>query len=184
MRSPNTSVCDSQCQSIPIVCGNGIVQPGEGCELPNDMYCQNCQFTTCGGCASVNCNLGHTCATLTDVDQVNCNALEGCLVPRAGCLAAGPTLANCFPSGFTGPCGPQLEALAHTTDPATLTQLINDRTSIFTAPPSAPSSVVRKAPAAVQSAPASSDRASGRLTKRSDGLTAARSVAKLSLLSR
>lgn len=130
---PNTNVCDSQCQSIPVVCGNGILQPGESCELPNDMYCQTCQLTTCGSCAAAICNLGRACIALDAASQPNCYALEGCLVPRAGCLAPGPNLANCFPSDFTGPCVTQLEALAQTTDPATLTRLLDDRTSIFSA---------------------------------------------------
>ena len=137
---PNTSVCNSQCQSIPIVCGNGIVQPGESCEFPNDMFCQNCQWTSCGQCGSAVCRLGQACATLTGADEANCIALEGCLVPQQSCLASGPNLANCFclPSGdcsngVTGACVPQLEALAHASDLATLIQLMNDRTSIFTA---------------------------------------------------
>jgi len=136
---PNGSTCDDNCQTIPIVCGNGIVQPGEQCEFPNDTYCQNCQWTTCGQCGAALCNLGHTCATLTGADEANCLALEGCLVPAGGCWANG-SLANCFcvpPSdcsnGFTGACVPQLEALAHTSDSATLNRLLNDRTSIFTA---------------------------------------------------
>ena len=135
---PNTSVCDFRCQSIPIVCGNDIVQPGESCEFPNDEYCQNCQWTTCGQCGVALCDLGHTCATLTGTDEANCLALEGCLVPSPGCYSD-DSLANCFcatpdcSGGFIGSCVPQLEALAHTTDSATLIQLLNDRTNIFAA---------------------------------------------------
>jgi hypothetical protein len=136
---PNTSVCNSQCQSIPIVCGNDIVQPGESCEFPNDMYCQNCQWTTCGQCGAALCNLGHACTTLTGSDETNCIALEGCLVSGQGCWDGG-SLALCFcmdlgscSSGFIGGCLPQLEALARTSDSATLIGLLNDQSTIYTA---------------------------------------------------
>ena len=38
---PNTDTCDDQCLTIPIVCGNGIVEQGEECEPPNTATCDD-----------------------------------------------------------------------------------------------------------------------------------------------
>ncbi|TMA30340.1 MAG: DUF4215 domain-containing protein [Deltaproteobacteria bacterium] len=38
-QKPDGVTCDKQCQTIPIACGNGIVQPGEQCEPPNTNTC-------------------------------------------------------------------------------------------------------------------------------------------------
>jgi hypothetical protein len=45
---PGTATCDAECRDI--VCGNGIVQPGEECEGPNTATCDvNCQrIPDCG----------------------------------------------------------------------------------------------------------------------------------------
>ena len=48
---PPNGTCDNQCQTIPvpIMCGNGIVEPGEECELPNTNTCDaNCQNVEAG----------------------------------------------------------------------------------------------------------------------------------------
>jgi hypothetical protein len=138
---PDGIVCDSNCQSIPIVCGNGIVQPGEQCD--GTPFCNQCQQTACGSCFAENCRGGRACAALAGADQVNCIAFESCMVGLAPrCLGNPPgdgVLAECFctvtdcSNGFAGPCVPQLEALANTTDSATLTQMLSDPNSIFTA---------------------------------------------------
>jgi hypothetical protein len=144
---PTSGVCDSNCQSIPVVCGDGIVEPGETCDFfpVSNMYCENCQVTACGSCAFAHCNIGSACNTLTGADRTNCIALEGCLVPRTSsqlnCIAGGPSLVPCFcgvapnvcSPTFTGQCVTQLEALAHTTDPATLMQLLSAPNTIYTA---------------------------------------------------
>ena len=120
-------------------CERGPSKPdNEYCELPNDTYCQDGRWTTCGQCSVALCNLGHACATLTLADEAACRVLEGCLVPAPGCWANG-SLVNCFcatpdcSGRLIGRCVPQLEALAHTTEAATLIRLLNDRTSTFTA---------------------------------------------------
>lgn len=49
---PDGVLCDEKCKEIPIVCGNGIKQPGEACDDGNgidDDACTNkCALPTCG----------------------------------------------------------------------------------------------------------------------------------------
>jgi hypothetical protein len=138
---PQTNVCDAQCQTIPIACGNGILQPGETCELSDNYYCKNCRWTSpCGQCASDLCHLGKACSGLTGADQANCTALESCLIVygRGICYYPG-NIGWCFcanPDCKTGlsstaQCLPQLQAMARTTDPATLLELLKDPTNIY-----------------------------------------------------
>jgi hypothetical protein len=49
---PNGTTCSATCQNIAIVCGNGIVQPGEDCDPPNgttcNAMCKNVAAPMCG----------------------------------------------------------------------------------------------------------------------------------------
>ena len=130
---PDEIVCDRQCRSIPIVCGNGIVQPGEGCEIESGL-CSKCQVTTCGACFAV-MGGGGICSGLTGEDAKSCNALVACMSPGLGQCAATFGAVGCYckdPScsqGADGPCGGQFQALAHSTVPAEVIRQVSDPTT-------------------------------------------------------
>jgi hypothetical protein len=147
---PNTSVCDSQCQNIPIVCGNGIVQPGETCDFTSGRFCINCQVTTCGQCffANVSNDLQHmhtdnsdpACQTLSGTARTTCQALLNCMSSGSSCVGnATPPNANtaCYcsdatcSSGANGVCAAQFNAVAGTTDTTVVVGLLNDATSLL-----------------------------------------------------
>jgi hypothetical protein len=88
----------SQCQSIPIVCGNGLVQPGEQCEPPNTPTCAadcttitaclSCeQATTSPACIGVRVTPTSPfgCAGLTGAAITSCNNLHTCLDQHPNC---------------------------------------------------------------------------------------------------
>ena len=75
---PNNSTCDDNCQSIPIVCGNGIVQPGESCDFSSPQACVNCSLTQCGSCSVVLGGGSGVCSGLNLQDTIACNQLVGC----------------------------------------------------------------------------------------------------------
>jgi hypothetical protein len=88
----------SACQSIPTVCGNGLVQPGEECEPPNTATCDSSCFiiTACRQCenntsgpACVGVRVTPTspfgCSGLTGAAIVSCNNLHTCLDQHPNC---------------------------------------------------------------------------------------------------
>lgn len=137
---PDGIVCDSNCQSIPIVCGNGIVQPGEQCD--GTPFCNQCQATTCGACffealddAGLQGDPG--CSGLTGTALTNCQNLLNCLTRELGeCFFEPAGINACFcgaptcPSAPNGQCGFQFEAVAGTTNPAVVLQQLADPTSL------------------------------------------------------
>lgn len=140
---PDGTTCDQQCQSIPIVCGNGIVQPGETCEIPGAYLCQNCQLTTCGQCFYASGfpgapDGGTACSGLDLADTRNCEALVSCMAPGlASCEFRGNGPLGCYctdatcSQGANGPCASQVQALAHSQDPAVvIPQVSNSQTPV------------------------------------------------------
>lgn len=140
---PNETTCDDGCQSIPIVCGDGIVQPGETCEIPSAYLCQNCQLTTCGQCFYASGfpgapNGGTACSGLDLADTRNCEALVSCMAPGlASCEFRGNGPLGCYctdatcSQGANGPCASQVQALAHSQDPAVvIPQISNSQTPV------------------------------------------------------
>jgi hypothetical protein len=129
---PSTSTCDSTCHRIA-TCGDGIVDPPEQCDLPNGLYCQNCQVTACGQCFSiaiVTSGGAAPCAGLTADDQTRCGAVIGCVMSNQGCITGGIAGIACYSNG-AGPCAPQIDALAHSDDPAVvLAQIWNPATAL------------------------------------------------------
>jgi hypothetical protein len=131
---PNFTTCDTTCNAIPVACGNAIQQPGESCDVPNNtQLCRSCALTNCGGCfGSVGGGSG-LCVGLDRADTAACNLLVGCAATdMAGC-ANGPVGAlSCYCSdatcsaGANGRCGPEFEALAHSSDPAVVRAQIAD----------------------------------------------------------
>ena len=136
---PDGIVCDSNCQSIPIVCGNDIVQPGEQCD--GTPFCNQCQETTCGECffeALADAGLGGepACSSVTGTARTNCLNLLSCLtLDLAVCFFRSGAF-GCFcdpttcPSAPNGQCTLQFEAVAGTTDPAVVVQQLADPTSL------------------------------------------------------
>jgi hypothetical protein len=118
--------CDSQCQSVAPVCGNGIVQAGEGCEFGENQICKSCQVTDCGSCFALWGINGHLCDGLSVADTISCNSLIGCMSGGIGACALNTGGIGCFCSdlscsqGANGPCAAQMRALSHTSsnDPA------------------------------------------------------------------
>jgi hypothetical protein len=137
---PDDSICDPQCQNIPLVCGNGIVQPGESCEWSALTLCQACQYTPCGLCFAQR-GASSVCGGLSGADLVACNGLVGCLGGIAfSSLCAGfgelsalacycQMASPCQP--INGPCRASFEALAHSTDPSEVVRQINAPNSVF-----------------------------------------------------
>jgi hypothetical protein len=125
------------------VCGDFIVQGNEACDFPQTLpeLCVGCQLTDCGNCFIQVANVPTTaklCAGLNDADTVACNQLATCLAGGIGrcaarrfgadgCLCSDP--ASGCSTGLDGPCAAAYEALAHSTDPATLFSQIRDRTT-------------------------------------------------------
>jgi hypothetical protein len=147
---PNTSVCDAQCQSIPNVCGNGIVQPGETCDFVDSQYCLSCQTTTCGACffaavsnderRSMEDDSDPACQTLSGAARTTCQLLLACMSRGvAACVndALFHPLTACYCSdatcsaGADGVCAAEFDAVAGTTDTATVLGLLNDPTSLL-----------------------------------------------------
>ena len=138
---PNDVTCDRTCQTIPIGCGNGIVQPGELCDFDNPQLCLNCQQTACGSCFGAVGGGGVTgaatvCSGLDVTDSLACSQLVACgtqnmafcagrLLPIFGALGCYCNDSNCS-GGANGPCAPEFEALAHSTDPAVVRALIGN----------------------------------------------------------
>lgn len=54
---PDDITCDPSCQTIPIVCGNGVVQPGEVCEF-GDTQPELCQNCQLTSCGECFVNVG------------------------------------------------------------------------------------------------------------------------------
>jgi len=134
---PNGIVCDSNCQSIPIVCGDGIVQPGESCDFPNPAICSQCQITGCGGCYFQAIGGDSACQSVTGTARVTCQNLLSCLAEGIGrCYLQPPGTGACFcgaptcSAGANGQCAFQFEAVAGTTDPAVVLQQLSDPTSL------------------------------------------------------
>ena len=130
---PNTSTCDSTCRRI-VTCGDGIVDPPEQCDVQNGPYCQNCQVTACGQCFStaVVVMSGGTppCSGLTDGDLTRCQAVIACVMSNQGCITPGIASLGCYSNG-SGPCAPQIEALAQSNDPTVvMNQIWNPATPL------------------------------------------------------
>lgn len=123
---PNGSSCDGQCQAIVAVCGDGIVQGGEGCEFGENQICQSCHSTDCGSCFAFWGIDGHLCDGLSVADTISCNRLIGCMSGGIGACALGSGGIGCFCSdlscskGANGPCADEMRSLSHTSsnDPA------------------------------------------------------------------
>lgn len=137
---PNGIVCDSNCQSIPIVCGNGIVQPGETCDFPNPAICNQCQLTSCGGCYLSAIGGDPACGSVNGTARVTCQSLLSCMAHLVGtCFfqAGGGGNTACFCSdatcsaGANGSCVPEFEAVAGSSDPSVVLQQLNDPTSLL-----------------------------------------------------
>jgi hypothetical protein len=145
---PNTNVCDSQCQSIPIVCGNGIIQPGETCDFTNGHFCASCQVTTCGACffsslgpKNVNpTRADFVCQALSGTARTNCQALLNCMSNNLSqCvvvqMAAFQTACYCSDAtcsaGVNGQCVAQFNAVAGTNDPTVILGELHDSTSLL-----------------------------------------------------
>jgi hypothetical protein len=144
---PGTTVCDSKCQSIPIVCGNGLVQPGETCDFPNGPYCSSCQITTCGQCffgvvgATSFADTDVVCQALSGSNLTNCQALLDCMsaglgacihsqlqtAPQTACYCSDTTCS----AGINGRCVNQINAVAGTADEGTVLGQLNDFTSLL-----------------------------------------------------
>jgi hypothetical protein len=137
---PDLMFCDAECQAIPLVCGNGIIQePSENCENATALFCKNCVRTVCGGCFEQVCpNAEATCKTLQGADRTNCQVLENCVVNcpvkpgpfefDVGCFCSDPSSCS---SGPDGRCGPQLAALLNTSDGATIVSAVHSSPTLL-----------------------------------------------------
>ena len=119
------------------MCGNGLVQPGETCDFPNGIFCQNCQVTPCGSalaavgavtpstdtaCPGLDADAAAKCRQL-----LNCVAvgLFACAVNNA-CVCADTT---CSHGMLDGSCAAQAEAVTGSTDPAAVARQAADPTT-------------------------------------------------------
>ncbi len=100
---PNSCGCDTRCKYI--VCGDGVVDPGEQCDPPNGGTCgPDCKVADQGPC--IDCiegtDDGAAQRTYCDSDP-RCIAVEQCAI-NSGCFAVIPVLCYC---GITDPdaCG-------------------------------------------------------------------------------
>jgi hypothetical protein len=132
---PHTPTCNSSCQTIVSVCGNGIVEPGESFNFPDTGICVNCQLTNCALCFS----FSDPCQGLNGTALSSCQGLLSCLFRgKAECFfIGGPASTACYCSdatcsaGANGSCAPEFNAVAGTTDPAVVVGQLNDPASFL-----------------------------------------------------
>lgn len=134
--SPYRYACDATCHNVgSAVCGNGVREGMEGCDVPNGLYCQNCQITMCGGCfgSASQTQFGTApCAGLTLDQSIRCDAVIACVVSDpGGCIMDGSGgIGSCFANGY-GPCTSQIEAFAQSGDPSVVqAQIENPSTPV------------------------------------------------------
>jgi hypothetical protein len=146
--SDNT--CDPNCKSIPIACGNGYKQPGEGCDIPDGIFCVGCRRTDCEirltswgasrGISVLTTVNDLVCSSLSGAAAVKCGALLNCIAisrppntPLYGCVSRLDCYCSGFPSGCPlgadGPCAAEFEAVAGSTDVAEVLRQLHDPTT-------------------------------------------------------
>jgi hypothetical protein len=132
---PSGTTCDPTCQLVQPVCGDGVVEPGEGCDLgPTSWLCHNCRGTGCDSCYEAWVQPGDLCAGLDLKDTQACNALVTCMMNMAACAYGGCYCKDPYSSPACGgvadgQCVTQYNAVAHSNDPAVVLAQINDPTT-------------------------------------------------------
>jgi cysteine-rich repeat protein len=138
--------------NCPSVCGNNAIEPGELCDdggtVPNDGCGATCQIeadqqmclsllpmnTTCGQCNCLECRSATVACygSASATANARCSALvacgreKGCSGSDCYCGTASDWV--CLFGGGNGPCRPEVEAAAGSTDPVTI-QLRADDTN-------------------------------------------------------
>jgi hypothetical protein len=120
------------------VCGNGVVERGEGCDFPDGVFCQNCQRTGCWNFLAVHNGLlpetDTVCKGMTGTAHDKCWALLNCLADGGGNPCA--VLGTCYTcadaactGGASGDCVDQFNDVAGTTDPVEVLRQTKDVTT-------------------------------------------------------
>ena len=124
--------CDSQCQVIPVKCGDGVLEPGEVCDFPDPggVLCRpDCSWACFWPCELIHPSTDHgtcdkdACASFSGADLGRCDALRACILNKACAGISNGTNTRtlttlCFCSdggacsrGADGPCVAQARAL-------------------------------------------------------------------------
>jgi hypothetical protein len=146
------SVSDGRCASSATLsvncvpagrCGNGIIEPGETCEPPGTATCDHaCQrrmppIDPCDACVEANCTAdGPGCDSLpSPIRRMLCQSLTQCMrrtrcgqMTNAFCWCGGTPIPQCATGMLppSGPCRPEEEAAAESTEAAIISERFND----------------------------------------------------------
>lgn len=138
---PPSDTCTQACQVRRPLCGDGIVnQPFEHCD-PGPISSPTCNSdctrapSACSVCLSSRCDPTKGCTPLTGDDRLSCQAVEscsyrtGCVTPTGdatSCYCGTASVLDCLAGAGNGPCRPEFERAARSTDPTLVSERFAD----------------------------------------------------------